>query len=98
MTSINSPTGLAGEPSSRRATDLASAVAGMPDLRDGKPTVADKKSLLNFINTRFEKDEPLTTKGKREVKKAAAKGIKGMSTKMVREIWCAVTVRTASST
>jgi len=85
MTSINTPTGLAGEPSSRRATELANAVAGVPDLRDGKATVADKKKLLEMIDQRHKLGDPLTQKEDRDVKKVAVKLLK-LKKKIVRNL------------
>ena len=66
--------------------EIGVLVPWAPDTTVGMATQADKKSLLNFINTRFEKGEPVTTKGKRDVKKMAVKGIKGMKAKMVRDL------------
>ena len=57
-----------------------------PDTTVGMATDTDKKSLLNFINTRFEQGQPLTSRGARDVKKLAVKSLKGVKAKMVRDL------------
>ena len=68
--------------------EIGVLVPWAPDTTVGMATDAVMKSLLNFINARFEKGEPLTTRGKREVKKEAVKGLKkqGITAKMVRDL------------
>ena len=56
--------------------EIGVLVPWTPDTTVGMATDADMKSLLNFINARFEKGEPLTSRGDREVKKEAVKGLK----------------------
>ena len=66
--------------------EIGVLVPWAPDTTVGMATQTDMKSLLNFIQTRFEQGQPVTTKGSRDVKKLAVKSLKGMKAKMVRDL------------
>ena len=63
--------------------EIGVLVPWVPDVTDGKATVADKKKLLEMIDKRHKDGNPLTQKEERDVKKVAVKLLK-LKMKIVR--------------
>jgi len=65
--------------------EIGVLIPWVPDVTDGKATVADKKKLLQMIDKRHKDGNPLTQKEDRDVKKLAVKLLK-LKKKMVRDL------------
>ena len=55
--------------------EIGVLVPWVPDVTDGKATLADKKKLLEMIDQRHKLGDPLTQKEERDVKTAAVKTV-----------------------
>ncbi len=66
--------------------EIGVLVPWAPDTTVGMATQADMKRLLEFIDSRHERGQPVTTRGPRDVKKTAVKALKGMKAKVVRDL------------
>jgi hypothetical protein len=65
--------------------EIGVLIPWVPDVTDGKATVADKKKLLELIDKRHKGGNPLTQKEDRDVKKVAVKLLK-LKKKIVRDL------------
>jgi hypothetical protein len=65
--------------------EIGVLVPWVPDLKEGKATVSDKRRLLELIDQRHKLGDPLTQKEERDVKTVAVKLLK-LKRKIVREL------------